>query len=119
MVFLTLATFYPFVTSLGLSFFDYNFLKVDTSFVGFKNYIDILTEGKFLSSVGFTIFWTVSNVLLTTLLGFVMAMLLRMKFWGREVLKGLLLIPWILPQVVTGYTFNLMMSQDTLSLIHI
>ena len=118
-IMLLLITAYPFISSVGISFFDYSFLKQGIRFVGLKNYTDILSEGKFLSSVRFTLVWTVCNVALTTLLGFIMALLMRTKFWGREVLKATMLIPWILPQVVTGYVFNMMMAQDIGIITHV
>lgn len=112
LILLLAITVYPFITSASLSFTDYNFLKQDTKFVGFKNYFDIIAEGKFLSSVGFTFFWTCINVIGMIVLGFVVALLLRGKFIGQKFLKGTMLIPWVLPQVVTGYIFSLLLSTD-------
>ena len=105
-------TAYPFLYSLTLSFFDYSFLKQGMNFIGFKNYIDILRKGDFLSALGFTLFWTVANVLCMTLIAFAVALLLRQRFAGKGFLKATMLIPWVLPQVVTGYVFNLMLSTD-------
>ena len=109
---LGMITVYPFVISVGLSFFDYSFLKREINFVGLKNYIDILSEGKYLSSIRFTFLWTIWNVLLIGIMGFITSLLLRQRFFGRQVIKATMLIPWILPQVVTGFTFNLMMAQE-------
>lgn len=105
-------TAYPFVFSLALSFFDFSFLKTDTSFVGLKNYMDIISKGDFLATLNFTLLWTVVNVIFMTMLGFAVAMLMRQRFIGKGFLKATMLIPWILPQVVTGYVFNLMLSTD-------
>lgn len=109
---LFIITIYPFVTSLTLSLFDYSFLKQGMNFVGLKNYIDIITEGVFLSSVWFTLFWTAANVLFMTVLSLAAALMMRQSFLGQGFIKAVLLVPWILPQVVTGYTFSLMLSED-------
>ena len=105
-------TAYPFLYSLTLSFFDYSFLKQGMNFVGLKNYIDILKKGDFLSALNFTLLWTVANVLFMTVIAFAVALLLRQQFAGKGFLKATMLIPWVLPQVVTGYVFNLMLSSD-------
>ena len=82
------------------------------NFVGLKNYIDILKKGDFLSALNFTLLWTVANVLFMTVIAFAVALLLRQQFAGKGFLKATMLIPWVLPQVVTGYVFNLMLSTD-------
>lgn len=105
-------TAYPFVYSFSMSFFDYSFLKQGMKFIGLKNYINILAKGEFLSTMEFTIFWTVVNVVFMTILGFAVALVMRQKFMGKAFIKATMLIPWVLPQVVTGYTFNLMLSTE-------
>ena len=105
-------TAYPFVYSFSMSFFDFSFLKQGMKFVGLKNFQSIIAKGDFLSAVEFTLFWTVVNVVCMTILGFAVALLMRQKFAGKGFLKATMLIPWVLPQVVTGYTFNLMLSTD-------
>lgn len=105
-------TAYPFVYSFALSFFDYSFLKQGMNFIGLKNYMDIISKGEFLSTLNFTLVWTVVNVISMTVLGFAVALLMRQRFVGKGFLKATMLIPWILPQVVTGYAFNLLLSTD-------
>ena len=105
-------TAYPFIYSLSMSFFDFSFLKQGMKFIGFKNYRDIISKGEFLSVLGFTFRWTVINVVFMTLLGFAVALIIRKKFIGKGFLKATMLIPWVLPQVVTGYIFSLMLSTD-------
>lgn len=112
MIFLVGITLYPFVTSIYYSFFDYSFTKTGINFVGLENYIDILSEGKFFEALSFTLLYTVFDLAIVLLLGFITSVLMRQKFVGKQVLKATMLIPWILPQVVTGYVFNLMIAQN-------
>ena len=105
-------TVYPFLSGLYNSFFDYSLKKPTVNFIGFKNYVDILKEGKFMASLGFTILFTVIDLVVAMVLGFITALLLQQKFAGKNLLKAIMLIPWILPQVVTGFIFNLMIAQD-------
>lgn len=112
LILLIVITAYPFITSISLSFFDYSFLKTGFRFIGLKNYTDIIADGKFMSSLGFTLIWTIINVAAMTGLGFATAILMRQRFAGREFIKGTMLVPWVLPQVVTGYIFGLMLAED-------
>lgn len=112
MFFLVGITLYPFLSSVYNSFFDYSFTKADVKFIGFENYIDIIQEGKFFSSLSFTLLYTVLDLAVVLLLGFITSILMKQKFAGKQILKATMLIPWILPQVVTGYIFNLMIAQN-------
>ena len=105
-------TLYPFLSSLYNSLFDYSFTKSEINFIGLKNYTDIIAEGRFFSSFRFTILYTVLDLAVVLVLGFITSLLLGQKFAGKSVLKATMLIPWILPQVVTGYIFNLMLAQN-------
>lgn len=105
-------TLYPFITSIYYSFFDYSFTRPDVKFIGLKNYLSILEDGKFFTSLIFTCIWTVVNLFTIVLLGFATAVLMRQNFVGKGILKATMLIPWILPQVVTGYVFSLMTAQN-------
>lgn len=112
MLFLVGITLYPFLSSVYNSFFDYSFTKADVKFIGFENYADIIQEGKFFSSLSFTLLYTVLDLAVVLLLGFITSILMKQKFAGKQILKATMLIPWILPQVVTGYIFNLMIAQN-------
>lgn len=118
-IFLVGITFYPFISSLIYSFYDYSFLKQGMEFVGFENYIDIISEGAFTSSITFTLKWVVMNLVCVTILAFTTALLLRQKLAGSGVLKAVMLIPWIIPQVVTGYVWSMMASQDMGIITHL
>ena len=111
---LVLVTFisYPVLFSVVISFFDYTFLRLSRPFVALANYARIIEEGRFLASFLLSLRWTVTNLILMSILGFVTALLLRSTFTGSGVLKVVLLVPWVLPQIVTGFIWGLMLTQD-------
>lgn len=66
-------------------------------FVGLENYIDILGDREFWSSIGRTGYFMAVSIILEMALGVSVALLLNVEFRGRALLRSLILIPWALP----------------------
>lgn len=103
---------YPMVKNVFISFFDYNLSSLDRPFIGLKNYIDMLHEARLWNAVGRTGIWTAVNLIFAILIGVGSAFLMFSDFKGSSLLKSFILIPWILPSVVTGYIWSLMLNED-------
>jgi ABC-type sugar transport system permease subunit len=94
---------YPLAYSLWISVHQMNLTNPDvTPYVGLDNYSRWLTSEPFWQSVGATTYFTVVSVVLTIVLGLLVALVLNQRFVGRRVVRALMLIPWALPSVVTG-----------------
>lgn len=102
---------YPMIYNVVLSFFNYSLASVNRPFVGFDNYAKMLKETRMWQAVGRTAIWTGTNLVISILIGVGAAFLLYSNFKGSSVLKSFVLIPWILPSVITGYIFSLMMNE--------
>ncbi|MCL5998156.1 MAG: ABC transporter permease subunit [Chloroflexi bacterium] len=96
---------YPFLNALVLSFFTRSINRQEV-FVGFSNYIRLLDDemytGSLLNTIRFTLFSVVTK-LVTSLL---IASVLNSRIPGRNVLAGIMLLPWIVPEVVTALTWR-------------
>lgn len=103
---------YPVVYNIYLSFIDYTLTKPDKPFVGLGNYITVLQADYFADVLKQTLVWTLGNIVLLLALGLAVCMLLNQEFVGKNLLKSLLLISWILPEVVTGYAWKWMLMSD-------
>ncbi|MCQ2412255.1 MAG: sugar ABC transporter permease [Sphaerochaetaceae bacterium] len=107
---------YPMVRNLTLSFYDYSLAKVNRPFVGLQNFKTFFSPEnqqamRFWAAVKRTIIWTGSNLVVAILIGVGAAFLLFSNFKGSSLLKSFVLIPWILPSVITGFIFSLMMNE--------
>jgi multiple sugar transport system permease protein len=71
-------------------------------FVWFKNYQIIFTSAVFWRSVWVTLWFSLGFVVLSTLIGFAMALLLNQEFFGRGLARALLIVPWATPWLVIG-----------------
>ncbi len=62
----------------------------------------MLQDDIFWISLGKTFWWVFGSVTFQALLGMCTALLLNQKFRGRVIARGLVLIPWVLPSVVSA-----------------
>jgi len=101
-VFIGIIIFYPMVLSFYDSLYQIDLTRKSqgTPFVGFGNYANILKSSSFWQSVGRTAYFTVVSIVIEMVAGFFIALLLNEKFWGRGILRSLLLLPWALPITV-------------------
>ncbi|MDH2444795.1 sugar ABC transporter permease [Amnibacterium sp. CER49] len=81
-------------------------LPWDAPFVGLTNYGNVLTSAQFWASTIFTVIFTITGVFGSWVIGLALALLLRTKIPGNTVFKVLLLLPWIVPVVVSSTAWN-------------
>lgn len=80
---------------------------IDTGeFVGLANYAQVLTDPAFWNSARFTLIFTVVGVFGSWIVGLGVALLLRTPIPGGNVFKVLLLLPWVVPVVVSSTAWN-------------
>jgi multiple sugar transport system permease protein len=76
------------------------------SFVGLRNYATILTSPNFWHAAEFTVVFTLVGVFGSWAVGLGLALLLRPGVPARGTLKVLLLLPWVVPIVVSSTSWN-------------
>jgi multiple sugar transport system permease protein len=74
--------------------------------VGLSNYTNTLTDPAFWQAARFTLVFTIVGVFGSWAVGLALALLLRADFPGRGVFKVLLLLPWVVPVVVSSTSWN-------------
>ncbi len=99
---MSLYVLYPLVQVILGSFFQSYTLGQSGHFVGFANFQAILSNDTFLPSLGRSIYYTVGNIVLQLVLGLAFAMLLNMNLPGRNIARGAVLFPFIVPAVVAA-----------------
>ena len=76
--------------------------------VWFDNYIDILTDPAFWSSIRVTMIYTVAGVTLELLVGLGLALLFRQVFFGRGLMRTLMILPMVITPAVVGMFWKLL-----------
>ncbi|TXH99724.1 MAG: sugar ABC transporter permease [Rhizobium sp.] len=105
MLLMVLINAYPLGFALVQSVHNGGLLRFG-KFIGLKNYLNVLTDPAFWSAASFTLLFTICGVFGSWLIGFGLAILLKPQFPGRNLFKVLLLLPWIVPIVVTSMSWN-------------
>ncbi len=81
-------------------------------FIWFDNFTKVLTSDKFLLVLKNTAIWTVVVVCLSTLLGFILALLLNNKFKGRKIARAIVVFPWATTLVIQASAWKFMLDND-------
>ena len=81
-------------------------------FIWFDNFTKVLTSDKFLMVLKNTAIWTVAVVCLSTLLGFILALLLNNKFKGRKIARAIVVFPWATTLVIQASAWKFMLDND-------
>ena len=103
LVFMIAVTQLPFVATLVISFFDWNALYPDERrFAGLANYSDVLSTPELRESVWTTVLLTVTVVLVSLVLGLVLALLLDRRFRGRAAVRTMLIAPFLLVPIAAA-----------------
>jgi sorbitol/mannitol transport system permease protein len=91
-----LITQIPFLATIYYSFQDWNLARPEErSFAGFDNYIAVITNGAFLPSVWATVRIVGGSMILSLLLGLLLAVLLDRNFRGQALARTLLITPFL------------------------
>jgi multiple sugar transport system permease protein len=107
---------YPLVSNVKMGFQNYtvsSFYTGSAPFVGFANYTAVFRDPQFVSIVVNTVLFTIGSLAFQFSIGLALAMFFRRVFPLNGVLRSLLLVPWLLPLVVSGTVWRWMMYNDS------
>jgi multiple sugar transport system permease protein len=105
LILLVLLNLYP-VIYAGLQSLRNGDLLSAGNFVGLMNYVNVLQSPAFWHSALFTLIFTVTGVFGSWAVGLALSMLLRTRIPANGVFKVLLLLPWVVPVVVSATSWN-------------
>lgn len=103
-----LMLYYPMIGTVIESFHDTSFISPEPRYVGWAIYEKIWNSRQFPQLVWNSVAWTLGVVLLQNLLGFFAAMLLNQKLPGQGMMRALVMLPFVLPGVVTAILWRFM-----------
>jgi multiple sugar transport system permease protein len=105
---------YPVYFTVYLSFFNTppNLALDDKIFVGLDNYARIIAAEAVQEATVNTLIWTVGSTLLSFVIGFAAALALNGTFPGRGLLRGILLIPYVISAVAASYVWRWLLHSD-------
>lgn len=106
---------YPILNNIVLSFQDvtaFNLVDGERKFIWFENYVTIFQDSVFRKSLFNTLLFTVCCLVVQFLIGFALAVFFSKKFTFAKPIRGILLVPWMIPITVTALIFKLLFATD-------
>lgn len=99
---------YPFLDAILLSFQE-RFIGKAGTWVGLANYAAFFEDGSlWLKAAGTTLVVTAGAIGFKFLLGMAMACALNQDLPARNILRGIMFLPWAVPAVVSAYVWRFM-----------
>jgi len=90
---------------------------LQTNFVGFDNYLRVLQDEVFWESAWRTLLYVVITNMATLILGMAISLLVHQELVGRNLARGLVLFPYLVPAIVIALTWRFMLD-PTLGVIN-
>ncbi|WP_369790786.1 carbohydrate ABC transporter permease [Rouxiella sp. WC2420] len=114
LVMMFVLTAWPLVRTFWLSFTDAGLIGDGTApaWVGADNFLYALTDPDFRAALWRTLYFTFVSVISEGIIGVLVALLLNQQFWGRTVLRVLVILPWALPTIVNATMWRLNFNPD-------
>lgn len=105
---------YPIIYNFILSFQNVTVMTIKTAkpFVGFENYIKAINDPIVMKSVINTMVFTVACIVFQFIIGLGLALFFNKRFNFAKPVRGLMLIPWMIPVAITGLTFRFLFASN-------
>lgn len=114
-VYMLIVVGYPIISNIVLSVQDVtvrNLARGTKNFVGLNNYIVLFRDEVFRLTISNTLKFTVYSLLFQFIIGFALAVFFNKNFSFAKPIRGLLMIPWMIPMTVTALIFKFIFSTD-------
>lgn len=103
---------YPILIVFKLSFSEISKSGVVGGFVGLQNFKEAVSLPAFKVVMKNTLVWVVAVVGLSTLLGFILAMVLNQEFKGRKIARAIVVFPWATSLVIQASVWNYIIKYE-------
>jgi multiple sugar transport system permease protein len=106
---------YPIYYTVYLSFFNTppSLAMADKIYVGLDNYSRILKSDSFREVTKNTLYWTFFSTVFSFIIGFGAALVVHRDFIGRGIVRGILLIPFVISHVSAAYIWRWLYHSDS------
>jgi len=109
---IALINIYPFATGFYYSLQDGTLLQ-SGAFVGLANFVQLFSMPDFRHALWFSLLFAVFSVFGSWVLGLLLSLLLNQEFPARGFFRVALLLPWIIPSIVSIVSWRWMISDQS------
>ncbi|MCW2655168.1 MAG: ycjO 1 [Mycobacterium sp.] len=119
LIFMIVVTQIPFLFTLYYSTLSWNLVRPGSrKFIGLQNYVDVVQDSVFWQVAVNTVVLIVGTVLISALLGLLLALLLDRIFLGRGVVRTLLITPFLVTPVAGALMWKTAMLDPVFGIVN-
>jgi sorbitol/mannitol transport system permease protein len=118
LVFTIIVTQLPFLVTLWYSLESWSLVRPGSQhFTGFGNYADVFEDSQFRETALNSVIMTVGVVLIAMVIGVALALVLDRKFFGRGVVRTLLITPFLIMPVAAALLWKTTLFDPTFGIV--
>ncbi|HJC34390.1 MAG TPA: sugar ABC transporter permease [Candidatus Mediterraneibacter faecipullorum] len=110
LVFSFVLVYYCIINTIAVSFTDWDGMSSSFNIVGFKNYVEMVKDPVFWTSVTNNIIFFFGTVFVQAAVGFLLAVLLKQKLPGSNVFKAIYFMPIAMATSIITAIFKIIMD---------
>lgn len=106
---------YPIVSNLILSLQDVTVTTLTVEkkpWIGFQNYVELFQDDVLKSSIINTLIFTLACLGIQFIIGMLLALFFNKKFSFAKPIRGILMMPWMIPITITALMFKFIFSSN-------
>jgi ABC-type sugar transport systems, permease components len=105
---------FPLIWNIYISMHNVSLTTIlgEWKYVGFKNFSNLLHDPDFHKSLQVSLLFVGGSVALQFFVGMVLAVVLNQHIWGSNAFLALIIIPWTVSAVITGFSFKFIFSDS-------
>ena len=111
-ILMTIFIIIPIFTVFRMAFSEVSKTGRIRGFAGFSNFTSVMSNAEFSKVLSNTVVWTILVVVLSTVLGFILALLLNNKFKGRKIARAIVVFPWATTLVIQASAWKFIINKD-------
>ena len=100
----------PVLMAAYYGFFKWKGYGKPTNFVGFHNYVVILTDHEFLAALGHNFQIIVLSLVIQGPIALAFALLLNKKMRGQSLIRILIFVPYVISEAIAGIAWSLLLG---------
>ena len=102
----------PFVMGIIYSFTNWDgFAFKGSSFVGFKNYVSVFEDDKFVTAFWLTTRYTFVMIIMVNIVGLALAILVTSKVKGKNFFRGVYFLPNLIGGLILGFIWKFIFTK--------
>lgn len=113
LIILTVFVFIPLVSAFVISLLDANLYMTNTSFAGFKNYLNMLSDSRIWNATKNTFVFAIFEVPLQILLALLLTMLMQQNRRVHKFLRASFYVPYVCSMTAISILWSMLLNANT------